>query len=90
MFKDSFDSEQLTDGDFKLFRDYVHDRCGIYFEDNKMYLMQNRLSRRLNDLGIKSFRDYYYHVKYDNSLQEFNNLINIITTNETSFFRNEL
>jgi len=89
MFQDSFDDKQLTDGDFKLFRDYVHDTCGIYFEDNKMYLMQSRLSRRLNDLGIKSFRDYYYHVKFDNSRQEFNNLINIITTNETSFFRNE-
>lgn len=89
MFQDIIDEKQLTDGDFKLFRDYVHENCGIYFEDNKMYLMQNRLSRRLNELGIKSFRDYYYHVKYDNSRQEFNNLINIITTNETSFFRNE-
>lgn len=89
MFQDITDDKQLTDGDFKLFRDYVHENCGIYFEDNKMYLMQNRLSRRLNELGIKSFRDYYYHVKYDNSRQEFNNLINIITTNETSFFRNE-
>jgi chemotaxis protein methyltransferase CheR len=89
MFQDIIDEKQLTDGDFKLFRDYVHENCGIYFEDNKMYLMQNRLSRRLNELGIKSFRDYYYYVKYDNSRQEFNNLINIITTNETSFFRNE-
>jgi chemotaxis protein methyltransferase CheR len=89
MFQDIIDDKQLTDGDFKLFRDYVHENCGIYFEDNKMYLMQNRLSHRLNELGIKSFRDYYYHVKYDNSRQEFNNLINLITTNETSFFRNE-
>lgn len=89
MFLDNIDHIQLTDGDFKLFRDYIHENCGIYFEDNKMYLLQNRLSRRLTELGIKSFRDYYYHVKYDNSRQEFYNLMNIVTTNETSFFRNE-
>jgi chemotaxis protein methyltransferase CheR len=41
------------------------------------------------ELDIKSFKDYFYHVKYDTSQKEFNCLMNLITTNETSFFRNE-
>ena len=41
------------------------------------------------ELDMKTVRDYFYHVKYDVSLKEFNRLMDLITTNETSFFRNE-
>jgi chemotaxis protein methyltransferase CheR len=54
-----------------------------------MYLVKNRLAKRMSDLAIKTVRDYFYHVKYDVSQREFQQLVNLITTNETSFFRNE-
>lgn len=80
---------EMTAEEFLLIRDFIHEKCGIFFAENKMYLVKNRLIKRMVELGIKSYRDYFYHVKYDTSLKEFNKLMSLITTNETSFFRNE-
>ena len=86
----NFNNElELQYDDFIMIRDFIHEKSGIFFADNKMYLVKNRLIKRMNELGINSYRDYFYHVKYDTSLKEFNNLMNLVTTNETSFFRNE-
>lgn len=79
----------MTPEEFKLFKDYIHEKSGIHFAENKMYLVKNRLIKRMNELGIKDYRDYFYSIKYDNTMNEFNNLMNLMTTNETSFFRNE-
>jgi chemotaxis protein methyltransferase CheR len=79
---------ELTKEEFGLFRDFIHEKSGIFFANNKMYLIKNRLNKRINDLGINSFKDYFYRVKYDVTMKEFNNLMNLVTTNETSFYRN--
>jgi chemotaxis protein methyltransferase CheR len=79
---------ELSLEDFVAFRDFIHEKCGIFFAENKKYLVENRLSKRMATLGLKSFRDYFYQVKYDTSLKEFNMLMNLVTTNETSFYRN--
>ncbi|MEW6049882.1 MAG: protein-glutamate O-methyltransferase CheR [Candidatus Zixiibacteriota bacterium] len=80
---------EMTAEEFGLIRDFIHERSGIFFPENKMYLVKNRLARRMEDLQIKTVRDYFYHVKYDLSLKEFHRLMDLVTTNETSFFRNE-
>ncbi len=85
--KDEISSELSLD-DFIVIRDFIHEKCGIFFAENKKYLLENRLIKRMSTLGLKSFRDYFYQVKYDTSLKEFNMLMNLVTTNETSFYRN--
>jgi chemotaxis protein methyltransferase CheR len=75
--------------EFRMIRDFIHERSGIYFAENKMYLVKNRLTKRMAELQMKSVKDYFYHVKYDVSMREFNTLMELVTTNETSFFRNE-
>ncbi|MCP4683891.1 MAG: protein-glutamate O-methyltransferase CheR [bacterium] len=80
---------QMSLEDFKAIRDFIHEKSGMFFAENKMYLVKNRLQRRMAELDMKTVRDYFYHVKYDVSLKEFNRLMVLITTNETSFFRNE-
>jgi chemotaxis protein methyltransferase CheR len=80
---------EMTAEEFTLIRDFIHERSGIFFAENKMYLVKNRLSKRMADLQIKTVRDYFYHVKYDLSMNEFHRLMDLVTTNETSFFRNE-
>jgi len=80
---------EMTLDEFKMIRDFIHEKSGIYFAENKMYLVKNRLDKRMAELDMKTVRDYFYHVKYDVSLKEFNRLMDLITTNETSFFRNE-
>lgn len=86
---DSEDKQDLSIEEFRLIRDFIHDKAGIYFTDNKVYLLRNRLRSRMDELGLTRFNDYFYRLKYDTSRSEFNKLMVLITTNETSFFRNE-
>jgi chemotaxis protein methyltransferase CheR len=80
--------QELKAEDFVAIRDFIHERSGIFFAENKKYIVENRLSKRMADLGVKNYKDYFYLIKYDTSQKEFNTLMNLITTNETSFFRN--
>ena len=80
---------EMTQEEFTMMRDFIHEKAGIFFAENRVYLLKNRLVKRMAELGIKTYRDYFYHVKYDTSLSEFKELMILITTNETSFFRNE-
>jgi len=76
--------------EFTLLRDLIYEKTGIFFMEEKSYLLKARLSNRLNDLGLHSYDDYYFFLKYggQNSENELLNLFNAITTNETFFFRN--
>jgi len=80
---------QMSTEEFVMIRDFIHERSGMFFAENKMYLIKNRLQKRMEQLDIKTVRDYFYLVKYDASQKEFNMLMDLVTTNETSFFRNE-
>ena len=75
--------------EFSVLRDVVYEKAGIYFSDNKAYLLENRLKNRLNELNLSTFEDYYYYLRYgDKASEELYNLYDAVTTNETSFFRN--
>jgi chemotaxis protein methyltransferase CheR len=80
----------LTKEEFTSLRDYIYEKTGIYFAENKMYLLESRLSNRLNELGFSTFEDYYYYLKYsgEKAKNEIASLYDVVTTNETSFFRN--
>lgn len=79
---------ELTKEEFGQFREFIHEKAGMYFADNKMYLIKNRLAKRISELGLTSYKDYFYRIKYDVTMKEFSKLMNLVTTNETSFFRN--
>lgn len=75
--------------EFRQLRDFIYDQSGIYIADNRKYLLENRLRNRLKQLNLKSFGEYYYFLQYDAAKkQELNRLFEVVTTNETSFFRN--
>jgi chemotaxis protein methyltransferase CheR len=80
----------LTNQEFVLLKDFIYEKTGIYFAENKVYLLESRLTNRLGELGLSSFEDYYYYLKYGGSKtdQELTSLFDLVTTNETSFFRN--
>ena len=74
--------------EFHLLRDCVYNHCGIFFDDDSKYLLERRLARRLTSLDLPSFRDYYHFLKYNrNKDQELMDIMDILTTNETYFFR---
>jgi chemotaxis protein methyltransferase CheR len=81
---------KLSDFVFDDFRKLIYDNCGIYFQDNKKYLLANRLLKRINFLGINSYEEYYEYLKFKSSgSQEKKYLFEAITINETYFFRNQ-
>lgn len=80
---------KISDEEFVQLRDFIYQQCGIYIAENRKYLVENRLSNRLKDLNLKSFGEYYQYLRYDaNKRSELNKLFEVVTTNETSFYRN--
>lgn len=78
----------LSDDVFRLLRDYIHNYCGIYFDDGSKFLLERRLSRRLQQRKLKSFDEYYHFLRYDRKRDdELSILVDNLTTNETYFFR---
>lgn len=81
-----FMSEEL----FRLFRDYIQNQCGIYFKETNKFLLERRIIQRIKVLQFQSFEQYYYYLTYDpRSSQEIDLLYDVITTNETYFFREQ-
>lgn len=79
---------QLSEEEFRLIRDLIYSHCGLYFDQDSKYLLDKRLVRRLTLHNLPGFRDYYQFLKYDrNKDEELSDIMDILTTNETYFFR---
>ena len=78
----------LPDDIFRLLRDFIHGYCGIYFDDGSKFLLERRLTRRLEQRQLRSFEEYYHFLRYDRKREEeLTVLVDNLTTNETYFFR---
>lgn len=83
-------SKQMTDGQFATLRKIVYGRSGIWFQDSKKYVLESRLSRRLEELEFEDFEQYLQFLTIGPyQTDEFQEMFNRITINETSFFRND-
>ena len=89
----NFSSQQdqkLTPQVFTEWRKYIYDLCGIYFHDNKKYLLESRLEKRIKHLKMDTFEQYLQYLKTNpNQEVEKRQLFEAITINETYFFRNQ-
>jgi chemotaxis protein methyltransferase CheR len=79
--------QQLSDGLFQKFSALVYEKTGIFLKPEKKELLNARLGKRLRATGIASFKEYYAHVIHDRSGAELVHLIDSVSTNFTSFFR---
>jgi chemotaxis protein methyltransferase CheR len=77
---------ELSDADFERLRSVVYDLTGIALADSKKELVYSRLARRLRKLKLDSFSAYCSLVESGDP-EELQELTNAITTNLTSFFR---
>jgi len=79
---------QLTEEEFRLIRDLIYSHCGLFFDNDSKYLLDKRLVRRLAHHNLPGFREYYQFLKYDRRKdEELSDIMDILTTNETYFFR---
>jgi chemotaxis protein methyltransferase CheR len=72
---------------FNKFRDLVYEKSGISLGQNKQALVCARVGKRMRSLGFENFRKYYMHVAADKSGRELVELLDVISTNVTHFFR---
>ncbi len=79
---------EISNGDFLLLRDYVNQRTGLFFEDKKKYLFDMRVDKRVKEVSCDTASEYYRILKFGLRVGELDNLVNLLTTNETYFFRN--
>lgn len=74
--------------EFRLIRDFINQFCGIYFADDSAYVVERRLRERLRDLGAEDFGEYYRYLQYHPKAErELEAAAEVLTTNETYFFR---
>lgn len=77
----------ISDKEFQLFKSLIYDKAGIALSDNKRQMVVSRLSKRMRQLNISSFRKYHELITHKSNSSELQNTIDCLTTNETYFFR---
>ena len=79
--------KDLTESDFNLFRRLIYEQSGISLNPSKKELLRTRLRSRLEREKFKSYREYYKFVVEDKTGQALVPLLDDISTNLTSFYR---
>jgi chemotaxis protein methyltransferase CheR len=77
----------INSDDFKDLTAFIYKKSGIKFEAKKMYFINKRVAKRLEDLGMDSVREYMRYLKFKDDGAEMQELMNLLTVNETYFFR---
>lgn len=78
----------FTDTDFERVRSLIYQHAGISLAPIKRDMVYSRLARRLRATGLTSFSSYLDHIEHGDK-QEWEGFVNALTTNLTSFFREE-
>lgn len=77
----------ITQEEFEKIQKFVKSRVGISLSDQKATMVKGRLHKRLNELGMNSFSEYYRYLNSADGEEEMVGFISAISTNVTSFFR---
>lgn len=81
---------ELSDQTFRQLTGLIYSNSGLRFEDSSKYMIRRRLSPRVRELKLDSFEKYYYYLLYHaNREPELEIIFDLLTVNETYFFREE-
>src|SRR5256885_6384687 len=78
---------QLAEAELKLLQALIYQECGMHFDERRTHFLQDRLQRRLKECQLDSFYSYYRLLISHEGKQELARLLENLTVNETSFFR---
>ncbi len=79
----------ISQEEFLKFREFFYRKTGIQFEDSKRYFVDKRLLERIMETDSGSFRNYFIMLRFETTGDELQTLTNLMTVNETYFFREE-
>jgi chemotaxis protein methyltransferase CheR len=77
----------LTDKEFEQFQSFIYQQVGIKLDTPKKTLLVSRLAKRLRELELTSFQEYYNYVSGKGGEEELTRMLDLISTNKTDFFR---
>jgi chemotaxis protein methyltransferase CheR len=77
----------FSDREFKTICDIMYEAAGLSYNDSKKSLIHSRLSPRIQKLGLEGFADYIAILEDEAEAAEFQMAVDLLTTNETYFFR---
>src|ERR1700693_5275303 len=83
------ETPSLTEAELKLLQALVYQECGMHFDDRRTPFLHDRLLRRLKECHLDSFYSYYRLLSSQKGKEELSRLLEKLTVNETSFFRNK-
>lgn len=81
------ESRFISDQQFKQIRDWLYERSGIHLNTTKKSLVTGRLYKRLTELDLRDFDAYLHLLRNPQQSKEAELALNLLTTNETYFFR---
>ena len=79
--------ELPTESQYREYQSFTQDQLGLFLGDDKAYLLHGRLQRRMGELGLDSYADYFQMLAADQDGQERQRFFNAITTTKTGFYR---
>ena len=79
--------EPIDQETFRKFAAFIYERCSICLSDNKMALLSARVKKRMRTLNLFDYKKYFEYITKEENEEEITNLIDAISTNVTSFFR---
>lgn len=77
----------FSDSEFTEISDLMYEAVGLSYNDSKKSLIFSRLAPRIQKLNLKSFSEYIGILKEETEAAEFQMAVDLLTTNETYFFR---
>lgn len=79
---------EISDVEFASLRDLIRERFGIYYDDQKRFLLLSRLQTRLAKRGFETYGAYVAYLRSDpRREEEWTDLASVLSNNETYFFR---
>jgi chemotaxis protein methyltransferase CheR len=88
VFHPSDHNVELSEAEFRLLRDFIHERFGLFFDENQRSSLRSRLSGRLASLDLETFEDYYNYLRFGpQRADELLRMVSHLTNNETYFYR---
>ena len=79
---------EISDVEFTALRDLIRERFGLWYDDQKRFLLLSRLQTRLARRGFESFSQYLAFLRTDPRRDvEWDDLASALSNNETYFFR---
>lgn len=85
----SLENVAITDAEFARFQALIYKIAGISLSDAKKVLLTGRLGKRLRHFGFSTYTEYYRLVASGTHEAELQMMVDLLTTNETYFFREE-